>query len=375
MSQIPAFPYALLWDERVVRRVANLTREDGVAFLAVAARQRLRVDATPVRARAGQHGPERSARGPPAGSRGARPMTSLDRRFVAQQRVVGRVLVLALTIATVLVLLIVFAAADSLATRARVVLGVCWLAAVVVGAWAAERWPALQDAHIGYQLDEDGLLVRHGVLWQTFTHVPRSRVQHTDVSQGPIERGYGLGHAHRLHGRHRPRARRGRARSRDGAGYPRSPAADGSERCRLTAGSIPRRSCFASARRSGSSSCPGCCCSSPRGLVGLGLASVDAVVLIVPAYTLVAIAHYVSLRYRYEPAEMVIRTGLLFRNERHIPYARIQNLDAVQNVLHRLLRGGGGQGRDRWRTGAGGHPQRPSARGARRDATGTCWVF
>jgi putative membrane protein len=32
------------------------------------------------------------------------------------------------------------------------------------------------------------------------------------------------------------------------------------------------------------------------------------------------------------------RTGLLFRNERHIPYARIQNLDAVQNVLHRLLR-------------------------------------
>ena len=120
-------------------------------------------------------------------------MTSLDPRFVAQQRVVGRVLVLALTIATVLVLLIVFAAADSLATRARVVLGVCWLAAVVVGAWAAERWPALQYAHIGYQLDEDGLLVRHGVLWQTFTHVPRSRVQHTDVSQGPLERRYGLG--------------------------------------------------------------------------------------------------------------------------------------------------------------------------------------
>jgi putative membrane protein len=58
---------------------------------------------------------------------------------------------------------------------------------------------------------------------------------------------------------------------------------------------------------------------------------------IVP-YTLVAIAHCVSLRYRYGPAEMVIRTGLLFRNERHIPYARIQNLDAVQNVLHRLLR-------------------------------------
>jgi alcohol dehydrogenase, propanol-preferring len=38
MSDIPAFPYALLWGERCVRSVANLTRTDGEAFLAVAAR-------------------------------------------------------------------------------------------------------------------------------------------------------------------------------------------------------------------------------------------------------------------------------------------------------------------------------------------------
>lgn len=58
--------------------------------------------------------------------------------------------------------------------------------------------------------------------------------------------------------------------------------------------------------------------------------------LLVP-YALVSIGRYVSFRYRYEANELVIRTGLLFRNERHVPYARIQNLDAVQNVLHRLL--------------------------------------
>ena len=46
---------------------------------------------------------------------------------------------------------------------------------------------------------------------------------------------------------------------------------------------------------------------------------------------------YLSFRYRYEENEMVIRTGFLFRNERHVPYARIQNVDGVQNVLHRLL--------------------------------------
>ncbi|MCE4052467.1 zinc-dependent alcohol dehydrogenase family protein [Pseudomonas sp. Au-Pse12] len=34
MSDIPAFPYRLLWGERSVRSVANLTRQDGVAFFA-----------------------------------------------------------------------------------------------------------------------------------------------------------------------------------------------------------------------------------------------------------------------------------------------------------------------------------------------------
>jgi propanol-preferring alcohol dehydrogenase len=38
MSDIPSFPYSLLWGERVVRSVANLTRRDGLAFLALAPR-------------------------------------------------------------------------------------------------------------------------------------------------------------------------------------------------------------------------------------------------------------------------------------------------------------------------------------------------
>jgi alcohol dehydrogenase, propanol-preferring len=36
MSDIPSFPYELLWGERVVRSVANLTRRDGEEFLAIA---------------------------------------------------------------------------------------------------------------------------------------------------------------------------------------------------------------------------------------------------------------------------------------------------------------------------------------------------
>jgi alcohol dehydrogenase, propanol-preferring len=38
MSDIPQFPYELLWEERVLRSVANLTRRDGEEFLALAPR-------------------------------------------------------------------------------------------------------------------------------------------------------------------------------------------------------------------------------------------------------------------------------------------------------------------------------------------------
>jgi propanol-preferring alcohol dehydrogenase len=36
MSDVPAFPYAALWGERVIRSVANLTRQDAAEFLALA---------------------------------------------------------------------------------------------------------------------------------------------------------------------------------------------------------------------------------------------------------------------------------------------------------------------------------------------------
>ncbi len=46
MSDIPSFPYTLLWKERVLRSVANLTWADGREFLAVAARVPVRTQVT-----------------------------------------------------------------------------------------------------------------------------------------------------------------------------------------------------------------------------------------------------------------------------------------------------------------------------------------
>ena len=47
MSDIPSFPYRLLWEERMVRSVANLTRKDGEEFLAIAAKVPVRTATVP----------------------------------------------------------------------------------------------------------------------------------------------------------------------------------------------------------------------------------------------------------------------------------------------------------------------------------------
>ena len=59
-------------------------------------------------------------------------------------------------------------------------------------AWLALKWPAIDYRHWRYRVDAEGIEIWSGVLWRQAVVVPRSRVQHIDVSQGPIERSYGL---------------------------------------------------------------------------------------------------------------------------------------------------------------------------------------
>jgi uncharacterized protein len=77
-----------------------------------------------------------------------------------------------------------------------------WVMALVVAGevaviatlvWASARWPTIDHRYSFYLVDARGLEIRHGVWWRSVVNVPRSRVQHTDVSQGPLERSYGLG--------------------------------------------------------------------------------------------------------------------------------------------------------------------------------------
>ena len=72
-------------------------------------------------------------------------------------------------------------------------IGLVWWLVNGVLAWHGQRWQAIDYAHTTYRVDDRGLEIRRGVFWREVINVPRSRVQHTDVSQGPLERKYGLG--------------------------------------------------------------------------------------------------------------------------------------------------------------------------------------
>lgn len=116
----------------------------------------------------------------------------LDPRSVTLGQVVGR------GVATVVAVLTVAACASVawlLAWPAWRTAGLAGLSLGPVGllAWWLHRWPVLAHRHASYTVDDHGLEVRRGVVWRHVIRVPRSRVQHIDVSQGPLERRFGLG--------------------------------------------------------------------------------------------------------------------------------------------------------------------------------------
>ncbi len=68
-----------------------------------------------------------------------------------------------------------------------------WAAAAIAYSYWGQRRPAISYRHASYRIDESGIEIRRGIFWRSVITVPRARVQHTDVSQGPLERRFGLG--------------------------------------------------------------------------------------------------------------------------------------------------------------------------------------
>ncbi|MEO1086390.1 MAG: PH domain-containing protein, partial [Acidobacteriota bacterium] len=83
-----------------------------------------------------------------------------------------------------------------------------------------------------------------------------------------------------------------------------------------------------------------------------GVFSIWLFVLVVPA-VLAALVRLWTFNYTLEGDELQIRQGFLTRTERNIPLQRIQNLDLVENLLHRYF----GVAEVRLETASGGKPE------------------
>ena len=117
---------------------------------------------------------------------------SLDPRSVTVERIAGWILTGSIAFGGLIPLFIVLVAA-SLPGWAAAGSFLLWVAFNGALGWWLHRWPVIAYRHASYKVDGQGIEIRRGVVWRKVIHVPRSRVQHTDVSQGPIERRYGLG--------------------------------------------------------------------------------------------------------------------------------------------------------------------------------------
>ena len=116
----------------------------------------------------------------------------LDPRIIPAQRIGGWIFTGFVATASFVVAVITWVAAGPTIAGLIVRLA-AWVTGVGLLAWFSHRWPAIDYAHASYRVDALGIEIRRGVFWRTVTNVPLSRVQHTDVSQGPLERRFGLG--------------------------------------------------------------------------------------------------------------------------------------------------------------------------------------
>lgn len=119
------------------------------------------------------------------------PWRAHDPRVVALDRQVGWITTACVSGAWAFATLLAWGFFDFLPI-VPTILAIGWLPITAGVAALSHRWPAIQYRHARYRLTPERVEIEHGVLWRRSIFVPRSRVQHLEVSRGPFERQYGL---------------------------------------------------------------------------------------------------------------------------------------------------------------------------------------
>jgi len=116
----------------------------------------------------------------------------VDPRTVRVARIIGFLVILPISLAPLALFTVGWAVGG---IPGLVYLGILGAWLLILGSFLmfAYRWPAVRHRHLRYLVEEGGLRIRRGVFWRKVIWIPITRVQHTDVSQGPVQRKYGLG--------------------------------------------------------------------------------------------------------------------------------------------------------------------------------------
>jgi membrane protein YdbS with pleckstrin-like domain len=115
----------------------------------------------------------------------------VDPRSVKVARVIGLSVTSLIAMAPLIIITIGWAVGGIPSAVYLALLG-GWLVLAALALSFAYKWPAIRHERLGYLVDAGGLRIRRGVFWRSVIWIPISRVQHTDFTQGPVQRHFDL---------------------------------------------------------------------------------------------------------------------------------------------------------------------------------------
>ncbi|MEM9825533.1 MAG: PH domain-containing protein [Planctomycetota bacterium] len=116
---------------------------------------------------------------------------AVDPRHVTAQRCVMAMIVIPLGIGLCASCLAIPFAMDS-AVWGWIILAAIVMLTVIVAALLIGVFPRADYRRYRYRLNDQGFEIRSGIFWRNIILVPHERVQHADVTQGPLQRHFGL---------------------------------------------------------------------------------------------------------------------------------------------------------------------------------------
>jgi len=116
----------------------------------------------------------------------------LDKAFVHAERLASLIFVGIVAMAFLLVWALVGFVFRGTFDLAQWMLLLGWFAFTMLGVFCSVYFPKRTYETTSWELKAGGIEIKRGIWWQHQIFIPRDRIQHTDIKQGPIMRSFGI---------------------------------------------------------------------------------------------------------------------------------------------------------------------------------------